>query len=130
MSTQTGIEIEVFLPTNEKFHQLLHALHLQVIDKAMSATEDWGLGKAKLAVVLDGKETELPLRGPHFVECGAGKHRLEVAVGDFLGALSPGKAMTKKSIEVEVAANQVTEVHFFIKGGGVTRLEAVGKRAE
>jgi hypothetical protein len=64
----------------------------------------------KIKVTLDGVKHELPLPGPHVLECGPGEHDLTVAIGDFLGPLSLTAALTRKSIQVTVPAGKVVKV--------------------
>jgi hypothetical protein len=110
MSTEkprTGIEVK-FVPSESQklFGRIFHFFHLDAVGEAVYKASHF-------LISVDGVETDEPMTEPHFRECAAGEHSLDVAVKNFdspSGAIS--RYMNGTSRKVTVTEGQVLRVNY------------------
>lgn len=128
MDIKTGIEISPGLSNAQKATaELLHAVHL-----------DWfGVAIAKLAkgatmiINVDGRRSEEPWAGPHFVACSPGTHAVAL---EWNSHSIGGRSLAALKIDVTVEAGRVTELVYKVQtltthGPAAASIEITGTRA-
>ena len=104
---KTGIEVK-FVPSEsqKQFGKIFHFFHLDFVGEAVYKASHF-------LISVDGDPTDEPMTEPHFRECAAGEHDLEVAVKNFNSPSDElSKYMNGATLKVTVPAGTVVTVNY------------------